>query len=197
METIAFKPYACGTMTQPFIDCAIELAEDGVRAEDITDIVCEVGGGHRAPPVGAARRRSTGRRRRMRRSSARRSAWRSASSIARPASRSSPRRASTIPRCWRWPRRSAIVINPDDEYPRNFTGHLRATLDGRQPARVPPAPSCAAARTRRCRRRSWKRSSWTTRSTAAGARRWRSGCCAVSRDVFAAAARCRSTEFRA
>ena len=26
--TIAFKPYACGTMTQPFIDCAIEAAEE-------------------------------------------------------------------------------------------------------------------------------------------------------------------------
>ena len=26
LETVAFKPYACGTMTQPFIDCAIELA---------------------------------------------------------------------------------------------------------------------------------------------------------------------------
>ena len=25
LETVAFKPYACGTMTQPFIDCAIEL----------------------------------------------------------------------------------------------------------------------------------------------------------------------------
>ena len=25
IDDIAFKPYACGTMTQPFIDCAIEL----------------------------------------------------------------------------------------------------------------------------------------------------------------------------
>src|SRR5690606_31098070 len=29
LTAIAFKPYACGTMTQPFIDCAIRLAEEG------------------------------------------------------------------------------------------------------------------------------------------------------------------------
>ncbi|WP_206952444.1 MmgE/PrpD family protein [Trinickia acidisoli] len=45
METIAFKPYACGTMTQPYIDCAIALAERGVRAEQIREIVCDVGEG--------------------------------------------------------------------------------------------------------------------------------------------------------
>ena len=45
MQAIAFKPYACGTMTQPFIDCAIKLAEGNVRAADITEIVCEVAEG--------------------------------------------------------------------------------------------------------------------------------------------------------
>src|SRR5205814_10147267 len=45
MEQIAFKPYACGTMTQPFVDCAIELAEQGARADDIAEIVCDVGEG--------------------------------------------------------------------------------------------------------------------------------------------------------
>ncbi len=42
---IAFKPYACGTMVQPFIDCAIRLARDGVRPDDINDILCKVGEG--------------------------------------------------------------------------------------------------------------------------------------------------------
>ncbi len=62
-ETVAFKPYACGTMTQPFIDCAIELARRGVRADDIDTMVCEVGEGtvHRlweplAAEAGAAQR---------------------------------------------------------------------------------------------------------------------------------------------
>ena len=45
MDTVAFKPYACGTMTQPFVDCAIELAERGVGADDIQTIVCDVGEG--------------------------------------------------------------------------------------------------------------------------------------------------------
>ena len=108
METIAFKPYACGTMTQPFIDCAIKLAEDGVRAGDITDIVCEVAEGtvHRlweplaekAPAADAVRGEVQhallhgGR----------------AFSIATPDSRSSARRASTIPRCSIWPPRFDI-----------------------------------------------------------------------------------------
>ena len=45
MHDVAFKPYACGTMTQPFIDCAIRLAESGVRADDIAEIVCDVAEG--------------------------------------------------------------------------------------------------------------------------------------------------------
>lgn len=42
---IAFKPYACGTMTQPFIDCAIELTRRGVAPSDVDNIECNVGEG--------------------------------------------------------------------------------------------------------------------------------------------------------
>ena len=41
--TIAFKPFACGTMTHPYIDCAIRLARRGIKADDIAEMVCEVG----------------------------------------------------------------------------------------------------------------------------------------------------------
>src|SRR5215208_933271 len=34
-ETVAFKPYPCGTMTHPYIDCARRLAATGVKAENI------------------------------------------------------------------------------------------------------------------------------------------------------------------
>jgi 2-methylcitrate dehydratase PrpD len=45
LPTIAFKPYACGTMTQPYVDCAVDLRARGVQPEDIKEIVCEVGEG--------------------------------------------------------------------------------------------------------------------------------------------------------
>src|SRR5438552_2601582 len=45
LETLAFKPYPCGTMTHPYIDCARRLAARGVRAEDVVEMVCEVAEG--------------------------------------------------------------------------------------------------------------------------------------------------------
>jgi 2-methylcitrate dehydratase PrpD len=127
LETVAFKPYACGTMTQPFIDCAIELARSGVRAEDIVSMVCEVGEGtvHRlweplqkkqAPPNGYAAKFSTpyciaagfidGKAGFEQFTDAR---------VADPRLRAL---AGTV----------SYVINPNDPYPKNFTGHIRATL---------------------------------------------------------------------
>jgi 2-methylcitrate dehydratase PrpD len=42
--SIAFKPYACGTMTQPYVDCARRLAAR-VRTEEIDEVVCEAAEG--------------------------------------------------------------------------------------------------------------------------------------------------------
>jgi 2-methylcitrate dehydratase PrpD len=44
-ETIAFKPYPCGTMAHPYIDCALRLRAGGLRADDIESIVCETAEG--------------------------------------------------------------------------------------------------------------------------------------------------------
>jgi 2-methylcitrate dehydratase PrpD len=44
-DTLAFKPYPCGTMAQPYIDCARRLAARGLKATDIKEIVCEVAEG--------------------------------------------------------------------------------------------------------------------------------------------------------
>lgn len=41
---LAFKPYACGTMTQPFVDCALQAAKK-FRPEDIKEIHAHVGEG--------------------------------------------------------------------------------------------------------------------------------------------------------
>jgi len=44
-ETLAFKPYPCGTMIQPYIDCARRLRQRGIDPAAIADMVCEVGEG--------------------------------------------------------------------------------------------------------------------------------------------------------
>ena len=127
MPSVAFKPYACGTMTQPFIDCVRRLADAGVSVESIRDIECEVAAGtvprlweplaakHR-PPTPYAAKFSTpfcmavgffdGRAGLAQFTEAR---------IADPAVLAL---ASKI----------RYIIDPTNEYPRKFTGHLRATL---------------------------------------------------------------------
>ena len=127
IEGIAFKPYACGTMTQPYIDCAIELAQSGVKADDIASLVCEVGEGtvHRlwaplplkqAPPNGYAAKFSTpyciaagfidGRAGLGQFTDAR---------VAKPDVRALAAKVS-------------YVVDPANPYPKQFTGHIRATL---------------------------------------------------------------------
>lgn len=127
LETLAFKPYACGTMTQPFVDCAIALAKQGVKAEDIASLECEVGEGtvhrlweplvqKRAPPNAYAAKFSTpycvavgfmdG------------GAGLGQFTEERVAEASVRALAARV----------SYVINPTDEYPRNFSGHIRATL---------------------------------------------------------------------
>ena len=62
-ETLAFKPYPCGTMTHPYIDCARRLAARGIKADDIAEMVCEVGEGtvHRLwEPLAAKQRPPNG-----------------------------------------------------------------------------------------------------------------------------------------
>jgi 2-methylcitrate dehydratase PrpD len=43
-ESLAFKVYACGTMTHPYIDCAVRLSRK-IKAQDIHEIVCEAAEG--------------------------------------------------------------------------------------------------------------------------------------------------------
>src|SRR5829696_2299165 len=44
-ETVAFKPYPCGTMTHPYIDCARRLSARGIKPDDVVEMVCDVGEG--------------------------------------------------------------------------------------------------------------------------------------------------------
>jgi len=128
MEQIAFKPYACGTMTQPFVDCAIELAEQGVTAGDIDTITCDVAEGtvHRLwEPLAVKHRPPTP----------------YAAKFSTPycmAVGFFDRRAGFAqftesrvndPAVLALASKIGYSINPHDEYPRNFSGHLRAALN--------------------------------------------------------------------
>ena len=43
-NAIAFKPYACGTMTQPYVDCARRLAQK-IDVREVAEVVCEAAEG--------------------------------------------------------------------------------------------------------------------------------------------------------
>jgi 2-methylcitrate dehydratase PrpD len=129
MEKIAFKPYACGTMTQPYIDCAIALAERGVSPEDIEEISCDVGEGtvHRlwetlsvkhAPPTPHAVKFST--------------PFCMAIGFFDRRTGFGQFTEARIhdPAVLTLARKIHYRIDPVNEYLANFTGHLRATMHG-------------------------------------------------------------------
>ncbi|MCY0093843.1 MmgE/PrpD family protein [Hoeflea ulvae] len=45
MDAITFKPYPCGTMVQPYIDCAMALKARSVSTQNIRRIVCKTAEG--------------------------------------------------------------------------------------------------------------------------------------------------------
>jgi len=128
---VAFKPYACGTMTQPYIDCILSLRRKGLKPEDVASVVCEVGEGtvHRLweplalkqlPPSPYGAKFST--------------PYCLAVALvdgdAGLAQFSNARIADARVRATAG--KVTYVIDPDNEYPANYTGHVRVTCnDGR------------------------------------------------------------------
>ena len=125
---IAFKPYACGTMAHPYIDCARRLVAEGVRARRRSSRSSARPPKASCTGCGSRSRRSSIRRTATRRSSAFRTRSPSACCAATRAWSTTKRRSCTIPRCARWPAKVRYVIDPDNPYPRQFTGHVRVTL---------------------------------------------------------------------
>ena len=127
-DTLAFKPYPCGTMAQPYIDCARRLAARGVKPEDIERDRLRGGGGNGAPAVGAARRQAAPAQRLCRQirhavsAGDRFRAWRGRAW--RIHGSRDPR-----PRVLALAAKVKFVIDPRNPYPNNYTGHLRATLN--------------------------------------------------------------------
>jgi 2-methylcitrate dehydratase PrpD len=127
LETLAFKPFACGTMAQPYVDCAIRLARRGIAADAIDEIVCEVAEGtvHRlweplaskqAPPNPYAAKFST-------------PFCIAAGFILGDAGLAAFTEATVAdPRLRSLAQKIRYVVNPANPYPRAYTGHLRARL---------------------------------------------------------------------
>jgi 2-methylcitrate dehydratase PrpD len=126
-DTLAFKPYPCGTMAQPYIDCARRLAARGIAAEDISAILCEVAEGtvHRLwEPLADKQRPRNG----------------YAAKFAVPYllatgfvkggvglgafTESAIRDADVLALA----AKVKFEIDPDNPYPNNYTGHIKATL---------------------------------------------------------------------
>ena len=129
-ETIAFKPYPCGTMTHPYIDCARRLAAK-VKASDIKEMVCDVGEGtvHRLwEPLAAKQTPANGYA----------GKFSSPYCIAAGFVRGNVGLGDFTDEAVRDPAVVALAqkvsfrIDPQNPYPREFTGHIKATLnDGR------------------------------------------------------------------
>jgi 2-methylcitrate dehydratase PrpD len=126
-DTLAFKPYPCGTMAQPYIDCARRLAARGIRPEDVAEIVCEVAEGtvHRLwEPLPDKQRPRNG----------------YAAKFAVPYLLSAgfvhggvglgafTESAIRDERVLALAAKVKFVIDPDNPYPNNYTGHIRAVL---------------------------------------------------------------------
>jgi 2-methylcitrate dehydratase PrpD len=130
-ETLAFKPYPCGTMAHPYIDCARRLAARGIAADEIVELVCEVAEGtvHRLwepladkqrPPNGYAAKFST--------------PYCIAAGFVHGGVGLDAFDDAAVrnPRVRALAERVRYQIDPDNPYPNNYTGHVRAVLrDGR------------------------------------------------------------------
>src|SRR6188472_1954448 len=126
-DTLAFKPYPCGTMAQPYIDCARRLAARGIEPEDVTDIVCEVAEGtvHRLwEPLADKQRPRNG----------------YAAKFAVPYLLAAgfvhggvglgafTENAIRDPRVLALAAKVKFVIDADNPYPNNYTGHIQAIM---------------------------------------------------------------------
>ena len=126
-DTLAFKPYPCGTMAQPYIDCARRLAARGIAAEDISEILCEVAEGtvHRLwEPLADKQHPSNGYG----------AKFSTPYCIAAGFVRSNVGLGDFTDAAVKDPAVLAVaakvryVVDPDNPYPKNFTGHIRAVM---------------------------------------------------------------------
>ena len=127
MTRIVFKPYACGTMIHPYIDCARRLARRVGNPDEIERIECDTGEGlvHRLwEPLASKHRPPSG----------------YAAKFSMPfcmalgffdddagLAQFSDEKASD-PRLVEFASKISYRIDPENEYPRNYSGHMDVTL---------------------------------------------------------------------
>src|SRR5579871_340259 len=126
-DTLAFKPYPCGTMAQPYIDCARRLAARDIKPEDVESVLCEVAEGtvHRLwEPLADKQRPRNG----------------YAAKFAVPYLLATgfvhggvglgafTDNAIGDARVLALAAKVKFVIDPHNPYPANYTGHIKATL---------------------------------------------------------------------
>ena len=131
MKDLTFKPYATGTMNQPYIDCALRLAKRGFAAEDVAEVLCETAEGyvqrlweplaakHRPPNPYAAKFSVP---------------FNIAVAFVTGGAGFAAFSEATIkdPRVLGLAARVRYAIDPANPYPHGYTGHVRMTLkDGR------------------------------------------------------------------
>jgi 2-methylcitrate dehydratase PrpD len=131
MDTITFKPYATGTMNQPYVDCALRLRARGVRTEDVREILCETAEGyvHRLWEPLASKHRPA---------NAYAAKFSTPFNIAVAFATGGAGLSAFTEATARDERVLALaskvryVVDPKNPYPKAYTGHIRVTLnDGR------------------------------------------------------------------
>jgi 2-methylcitrate dehydratase PrpD len=125
-ETLAFKPYPCGTMTHPYIDCARRLGQR-IKSDDVVEMLCDVGEGtvHRLwEPLAAKQKPANGYA----------GKFSTPYCIATGLVRGNVGLGDFSDAAVHDPAVLALAgkvryrIDPQNPYPKNFTGHIRATL---------------------------------------------------------------------
>ena len=131
MAGLTFKPYATGTMNQPYIDCALRLAKRGFAAEDVAEVLCETAEGYvhrlweplaakQRPPNDYAAKFST--------------PFNIAVAFVTGGAGFEAFTESTVrdARILGLASKVRYVVDPDNPYPKRYTGHVKMTLkDGR------------------------------------------------------------------
>src|SRR5450631_2588317 len=126
--TLAFKPYPCGTMAHPYIDCARRLAARGIKAGDVKEMICEVAEGtvHRLwEPLAAKQRPPNGYAAKFATPFILATGFLRGSVGLDAFTDAAVRDAAVLALA----SKVRYVIDPDNPYPNGFTGHIRAVLN--------------------------------------------------------------------